>query len=254
MELNSLVQPIAKGQNCYGTVTLSSGVAKPRYFSPSWGVCEISGTATTGATATCRSMGLLARWLGNSPLVSRRAQYSSCGRPTTRAKLTHSSSSLGSSFAVDSHQFSVRAKVWNVGQCAMPASFGFHPAFRWPILGAPSRKDHVVVFGGNEDPTVYRIAQSGLLRSTNEQPVKGRVISLSDDLFLRDALILDDLKSQSLAYGAKGHRKIRLEVKGCRSRVSGVNLTQVSSASIRGRASTTSKSSAATYSTSLGLS
>lgn len=117
-------------------------------------------------------------------------------------------------FESGSHHFDVRAEVWNIGEHAMPASFGFHPAFRWPLLEASSRDDHVVVLERNEDPTVYRIGQNGLIQSPDEQPVRGCTLILSDDLFLRDAVILDGLKSQSLQYGAKRHEKVQLDFIG----------------------------------------
>ena len=93
--------------------------------------------------------------------------------------------------------------VTNSSAKPMPASFGFHPAFAWPLpYGAP-RADHHITFEKAEPAMLSRITEDGLIGNAGrESPLDGRRLVLRDDLFTADALVWDRIESRSVRYGA----------------------------------------------------
>ncbi len=117
--------------------------------------------------------------------------------------------------ALDGAELRSEAIVTNTGEKTMPASFGFHPALRWPLPAGGERGDHALVFAQDEPAPVRRLDSDGLLRSDGlATPVQGNRLALDDSLFADDALIFDRLKSRSLTYGAPGHPGVRVDFPG----------------------------------------
>ena len=107
------------------------------------------------------------------------------------------------------------ATIVNHGDTTMPASFGFHPAFRWPLPYGEPREDHVLRFAHDEPAPIRRIDGDGLLRPDRlPTPVVGDTLALRDDLFVDDALILDGLESRRLTYGASRGPRLSLAFDG----------------------------------------
>jgi len=98
------------------------------------------------------------------------------------------------------------ARVVNTGAGDLPFSFGYHPAFAWPLPGGAAKADHRIVFGEAEPAPVRRVSKGAglLLPEAEASPVVGRELALREGLFEADAVIWDDLASRSLAYGADG--------------------------------------------------
>jgi galactose mutarotase-like enzyme len=92
----------------------------------------------------------------------------------------------------------------------MPASFGFHPAFRWPLSPSLPREQHEIRFAKRERAPIRRLA-NGLLGETVPSPVRGDRLALADSLFAHDALIWDRLQSRSLTYQAPSGPSLRLD-------------------------------------------
>ena len=106
-------------------------------------------------------------------------------------------------FALDGSTLTVTASVRNVGQAMLPASFGFHPALRWPLPFGRSRSAHRIRFEAPEPAPIRRIDREGLVTPTRHPtPVRDRTLALADALFADDAVIFDQLSSQRLDYGA----------------------------------------------------
>ncbi|MBV9840292.1 MAG: aldose 1-epimerase family protein [Sphingomonadaceae bacterium] len=115
-------------------------------------------------------------------------------------------------FALDEAGLALIATLANRGDVPMPASFGFHPALRWPLPYGADRAAHIVRFDAAEPAPIRRIDAAGLLRPDPlPTPVEGRDLRLRDDLFVDDALIFDRLQSRGLLYGAPGHAGLRVE-------------------------------------------
>ena len=75
----------------------------------------------------------------------------------------------------------------------LPFSFGFHPAFAWPLPGGAAKAAHRIAFARHEPQPIRRIdAASGLLLpEAVATPVQGRTALAPDQLFEADALIWD---------------------------------------------------------------
>ncbi len=98
-----------------------------------------------------------------------------------------------------------RALVTNEDERALPVSFGFHPAFRWPLPYGAAREAHEIIFEKNEGHQPIRRVHDGLMTSIRHpSPVAGNRLALADDLFVDDALIFLSPASRSVTYGAPG--------------------------------------------------
>jgi galactose mutarotase-like enzyme len=116
---------------------------------------------------------------------------------------------LDLSFAVNGAALTITASVKNRGEAPMPASFGFHPALRWPLPYGQTRADHGLTFPEDEAAPIRRIDRGGVVTpDAQPTPVEGRHLLLKDELFQDDAIIFDRLNSQSVVYGAPNAPKL----------------------------------------------
>lgn len=101
--------------------------------------------------------------------------------------------------------------IRNAGDAPMPASFGYHPALRWPLPFGAARSDHFIEFDADETEPVRRLDFRGLLTpERHPSPLSGRRLALVDSLFEDDALIFDRLRSRGVLYGAARGPVLRL--------------------------------------------
>jgi galactose mutarotase-like enzyme len=115
-------------------------------------------------------------------------------------------------FALAANTLRLVATISNLGAQPMPASFGFHPALRWPLPYGRSRDEHRIRFAHEEPEPIRRIDAHGLLKPVAEPtPVRGKELVLRDHLFIDDALIFDRLISSHLDYGATSGPQIRVQ-------------------------------------------
>jgi galactose mutarotase-like enzyme len=118
---------------------------------------------------------------------------------------------LDVTYRVVDRALSIRAEVTNVNEGSMPVSFGFHPAFRWPLPFGQSRASHEIAFDRPEPSPVRRLDRGLLSPVRHTTPVEGNRLVLDDGLFRDDALIFDSLVSRRLTYGAGVAPKIEIE-------------------------------------------
>ncbi|MDB5715927.1 MAG: aldose epimerase [Sphingomonadales bacterium] len=112
---------------------------------------------------------------------------------------------LEMAFAVEGRTLSMMATVRNTGDVPMPASFGFHPAFAWPLPYGGTKEEHLVRFEHDEPGALKEISPDGLIAAAQRAtPVTGNVLHLRDALFTNDALVWDKLASRALHYGVPG--------------------------------------------------
>jgi galactose mutarotase-like enzyme len=122
---------------------------------------------------------------------------------------------LEAAFHLAGAALTVTARVCNLGAETMPASFGFHPAFPWPLPGGGERLGHTIVFAEDEPAPIRQVGPDGLVRSEAlASPVEGRTLRLRDGLFANDALIFDALRSTSLVYAGPEGRGLRISFQG----------------------------------------
>jgi galactose mutarotase-like enzyme len=106
----------------------------------------------------------------------------------------------------------VTAIIRNLGAVDMPASFGYHPALRWPLPFGQPRSSHFIEFETDEPATVRRIDAAGLLTPVRHPtPIASRQLQLEDALFQEDVLIFDQLKSRSVSYGGSTGPRLRID-------------------------------------------
>ncbi|NBC37711.1 aldose 1-epimerase family protein [Novosphingobium sp. FSY-8] len=109
---------------------------------------------------------------------------------------------LEMAFALEGATLRMAATVRNTGDGVMPFSFGYHPAFAWPLPGAEGRP-HTIRFAAEEPQDIRRLDSVGLLQGAGQPtPVVGRDLALDPALFDADALIWTGVNSRALTYGA----------------------------------------------------
>lgn len=104
------------------------------------------------------------------------------------------------------------ATVSNAGNGPMPFSFGYHPAFAWPLPGGADKADHCIAFADAEPQDVRRIdpASGLLLAQSFPTPVDGHHFTPDASQFEADALIWDHLASRALTFGTPGGQQLAI--------------------------------------------
>lgn len=106
----------------------------------------------------------------------------------------------------------VTTLVRNTGEENMPASVGYHPAFRWPLPYGRPRTEHFLEFANEEPAPIRRLDKTGLLApEPHPTPVVDRRMMLRDSLFETDVVIFDQLHGHSVSFGANGGPRIRVD-------------------------------------------
>jgi galactose mutarotase-like enzyme len=118
---------------------------------------------------------------------------------------------LDVTYAVEGASLSITAAVTNTGSSGMPVSFGFHPAFRWPLPYGAARGDHEIRFEQEEAAPIRRPVEGLISRQAAPSPVQNGTLALRDDLFEADALVFDQLGSRFVEYGARGSASLRVD-------------------------------------------
>ena len=78
-----------------------------------------------------------------------------------------------------SDTLTITLRSTNTGSSAMPVSFGFHPAFRWPLpYGAP-REAHEIRFEHEETAPIRRPVDGLISRDADPSPVQDRTLPLA---------------------------------------------------------------------------
>jgi galactose mutarotase-like enzyme len=110
---------------------------------------------------------------------------------------------LDMAFRLDGWTLRMAATVRNRGGEPMPFSFGYHPAFAWPLPGGAAKEAHRIVFAEPEPQSLRQLDGAGLIApEPRPTPVSGRELTPTHALFEADALIWDHFHSRALTYGA----------------------------------------------------
>lgn len=109
---------------------------------------------------------------------------------------------LEMAFAIDGATLAMTATIGNIGDAPLPASFGWHPAFAWPLPYGGDRAAHRIAFERAEPGQLKRITPEGYSTPpVKPSPVSGNAFTLTDALFEDDALVWDPIESRALRYG-----------------------------------------------------
>ncbi|HEX8387469.1 MAG TPA: aldose 1-epimerase family protein [Sphingomonas sp.] len=106
-------------------------------------------------------------------------------------------------FRLDGLTLRTDVRIENPGADPLPAQFGFHPAFAWPLPFDRARADHRILFGEDEPGLLRGVTPDGFLTDADRaSPLDGRELRLADHLFEHDALVWDPVRSRRVRYGA----------------------------------------------------
>jgi len=109
----------------------------------------------------------------------------------------------------------ITAVVSNPGAEPLPASFGFHPAFAFPLPYGGTKADHRLIFDKQEVETIHRPVRGLFSTATEANPAVDGIIELDDDtLFERDALIFQHVRSHHIRYGVPGEPGLEVDFEG----------------------------------------
>jgi len=103
------------------------------------------------------------------------------------------------------------AEVSNKGDDDMPFSFGYHPAFAWPLPFGDG--EHKIIFDKDEPASICRIGmEPGLIEPTRHDSfVDGHIFTPTFEHFENDAMIWDKLNSRRLTWGVEGKTHLDIE-------------------------------------------
>jgi galactose mutarotase-like enzyme len=108
-------------------------------------------------------------------------------------------------FTVTEAELKVQYDLHNPGDHPLPASFGAHPAFRWPLVPGQAREAHWLEFEKAEGDLLPAVGPEGLLGGpARPSPLRGRLLALEDALFAEDALVFRPVQSRAVRYSAPG--------------------------------------------------
>ena len=114
-------------------------------------------------------------------------------------------------YTLDGATLDIAARVMNPADAPLPASFGFHPAFAWPLPYGQDRGAHRILFDADEPDALRTIAADGTIAPARKaSPLDGRELRLRDDLFANDALVWDAVRSDGVVYGAPAGPRLRI--------------------------------------------
>jgi galactose mutarotase-like enzyme len=118
---------------------------------------------------------------------------------------------LDVSYELKSSTLSVTTSVRNAGDTDMPASFGYHPGFRWPLPFGKARSSHFIQFDAAEPAPFRRLDAAGLVApEQHPTPITNRRWILTDDIFKDDVVFFDRIRSRSVSYGAEDGPRIQV--------------------------------------------
>ena len=101
---------------------------------------------------------------------------------------------------------SVTYRVVNEGDDAMYFSVGAHPAFNVPFGPGEAYSDYVLEFEQSEPLVTHQLSDAGLFSGeTRPVPITNRQLTLTPNLFDRDALVFKNLKSRRVSLKHKAH-------------------------------------------------
>lgn len=110
-------------------------------------------------------------------------------------------------YAIAGNTLEIAFTLDNTGPETLPASFGAHPAFRWPLLPGIPKEAHLLTFSHDEPAPIRRGPGGYIAPERYENPIRNRRLPLSDARFQPSAIVMDAPASQWVRYSAPGYEK-----------------------------------------------
>jgi len=118
---------------------------------------------------------------------------------------------LDAEFAIQGAVLTMAVRITNGGDVDLPASFGYHPAFAWPLPYGQPRAAHRILLDSAEPDPLCRLGGGLIVSEDRPGPLDGAMLALRDDLFADDALIWRAARSRGCFYGAAQGPQLRLD-------------------------------------------
>lgn len=154
--------------------------------------------------------------------LARRLPFALTGRTRASAtfRLTDSAATraaypfaftLDADYRIEGATLAMTVTVTNSGDTDLPASFGWHPAFAWPLPYGQPRAAHRILFDAAEPDPLCVLEGGVIVAEDRPSPLQGRTLALCDQLFARDALVWRAARSRGCLYGAAEGPQLRLD-------------------------------------------
>ena len=105
-------------------------------------------------------------------------------------------------YGIDGPDLEVVFEVINTGAEMLPAALGGHPAFNWPLVPGLPKEAYTLTFDKTEPAPIRRLKDGLMRRQPEPNPVEGRTLALTEELFDDDAMIFDQVASTSIRFAA----------------------------------------------------
>ena len=117
---------------------------------------------------------------------------------------------LSVSYLLEQGSLLTTVEVANLDTSIMPFSFGFHPAFVWPLPGGAGRR-HFLRLANADEPRFLQLNADGLiLGDLHQSPFRKGEMTLDPALFGNDALIFPFGVGSGVVFGAEAGASIAL--------------------------------------------
>jgi galactose mutarotase-like enzyme len=107
-------------------------------------------------------------------------------------------------YALDGARLRIEARIVNTGGGVLPASFGFHPGFRWPLVGGLPKTAHRLVFNADDHLDVARAKDGLILPGSTRLDLIDGALPLDEALFAPGAMVLHAPSSSGVRLSAEG--------------------------------------------------
>ncbi len=103
-------------------------------------------------------------------------------------------------YSIKNSKLNVSYTIHNNGKAAMYFSVGGHPAFALPLLPGSAYDDYYLEFENEETINKWLVSKQGLIEKESVSfLVAEKKIPLTKELFYKDAIVLKNLKSESVS-------------------------------------------------------
>ena len=109
-------------------------------------------------------------------------------------------------YSLEESAMTVAYEVINFTEGEMYFSVGGHPAFGVPLIAGTNYEDYYLEFGSRETLDRWPVSPDGLIDEMAERFLKNEsVIRLAKELFLHDALVFKNLRSEKVSLRSTEH-------------------------------------------------
>jgi galactose mutarotase-like enzyme len=124
---------------------------------------------------------------------------------------------LDADYRLTADGLTIACTVANPGDAPLPFSFGYHPAFAWPLPGERDRDGHVLRFEAPEPAPLVALADGLIADTPRASPLEPdrRTLALNDAQFAADALIWRGLESRAVDYLGPNGARLRVAFPDC---------------------------------------